>query len=71
MLDNNPAAPTYSDAVMQEMTIKRNVARYAHNMMELSVMALPREERRRLAKINGIKNIVGSTQPFKKDSTAR
>lgn len=70
MSSDTDKQPTYADAVLKEMAIKHNVLRDARNMTELSAMALPRHERRRLAKNNGIKNIVGSTKPFIKESTA-
>lgn len=55
---------TFADAVLADMPIKRQIAKAANTLTELSAMSLPRHERRRLAKVNGINKIVGSTKPL-------
>lgn len=55
---------SFKDAVMEEAAIKRNVVRAANHVTELSAMAMNRHERRRLAKVNKVGRIYGSTRPY-------
>lgn len=56
--------PTYNDAVMKEVVIKRTVVQATSGLTELSAMAMNRHERRKLARVNGLRRIEGSMRPF-------
>lgn len=54
--------------MQQEIDARKAVAKVAQELDMLSVMSMTRSERRRLAKVNGIKKIAGSNKPFVKNT---
>jgi len=54
-----------------DIDTKRRALSAAREMELFSAMALPRHERRKLAKINGMKRIAGSTKPLRNTITSK
>ncbi len=56
---------THEGGVMSsEFEIKKRIAKTASGLNLMEIMRLPRHERRRIAKMNGVKKILGSTKPI-------